>query len=776
MPSATDDPEIGSITQSPTQSDQNTRFDNNERKSEEQNEEPKAALHVPERGQTVSSSHELLFPFPKPEQSNEGRANCDLTLLPRALRIRQPETSSTTSSRCWDGIPTLEGPAFAESRASATVFNEYCGSEGHIRNPDPSSEKLKVVKGFFELMEEIWVSSVGDDTFHDPLSNHLKPIFQSFKQKSEQAAIVTLSEWLRVAEWWALKGATGLKKIPDSHMPASAQPSQDMMDALLQVACDLKKAQWICYEILPSHAETAQLRNLDRDRIDTVHIAAFELYSDIARRYRSIAVLMSTLETIMTRIERDKIGQITNGRFDLRLFLPYPSLSQKHESGVYIPTGSSSTAWLGGPGIGGLPPIITSDIELAFHYNNSFLETRLWTNEHPDPSPSFACILSIVRERDSSQSKWILASQTQLVQVVIHSHGNDVITWQDVQWDLDQKCMWICIAGGVRLSAEFDQESEFRRHWSVASHISEFVSRISPRVDERVLFDNEVNLAHYRNYSIPGDFPTGPVERCVVRLFEQQAINAEGQQRTETVIFRMVLATPNSSKFTSSVSFVLDPDSPVVYSVHDSGEGLPSIMVDLSNNEQTCTVSLSFDTPEDRDYLQSCFMGLSSHHPETRRFNFTVQSFSVLDPKGAGGEAGSSKRLGFGGGSTTVIGPQLGPSLNHDQARKSEALRIVNLTAQGSFADRIVGDLEDLKIGLDVMKTNSVQIFRTEQPSVLTAVASDQASQGARDIMKKLGKLMSNGPSVQLIEFYCKQDLHAFIESIFGYGVTFDGD
>jgi hypothetical protein len=115
--------------------------------------------------------------------------------------------------------------------------------------------------------------------------------------------------------------------------------------------------------------------------------------------------------------------------------------------------------------------------------------------------------------------------------------------------------MWICIAKGVQVSAEFTQESDFRRHWGVASHISDFTSRIAPRVNESFLFENDVKLVHHKNYSAPSEFPASPVERCVVQLFEQKVVNVESQKTIGAAIIRMVLATPNSSKYTSSISF-----------------------------------------------------------------------------------------------------------------------------------------------------------------------------------------------------------------------------
>ncbi|KAE8345174.1 hypothetical protein BDV24DRAFT_160009 [Aspergillus arachidicola] len=213
----------------------------------------------------------------------------------------------------------------------------------------------------------------------------------------------------------------------------------------------------------------------------------------------------------------------------------------------------------------------------------------------------------------------------------------------------------------------------------------------------------------------------------------------------EEAAFRMVLATPNSSKYRSSISFSIGQESPVLYNTFDSVDGFPSIMADTSNNTQTCTVSISFQTPEDSDYFQSCLIGLSSH-PDNQKMSFDVQSLSVSELKRLGGEAASSSKPEFGRANTIVIGPLLNHSLNHDQEKEPELLRIVNLIERGSFVDRIIGDLESLKIGLDVMKTNSIQLYRTEQPRLLTTVSSsDQASQGARDAMKEMGKLMSKG-------------------------------
>lgn len=690
-PFPSDASEDGSTAPSPTQINQFPQFNDSGRKS---SEEAMAALCVPEHSHSVNCPLELFFPSPKKQEQSYQEGMTRNSILPETLRIRQPEASLAASSILGGFMSRSEGSKYAKSRTSGTVFNEECGPDGLFRISKPPAKRYQVINNLLESVKDIWVRSVDEDTFHGPLSAYLSSasqFFQSFEQECQETAVIPLLEWLRVAEWWALKGSTGLKKIPDIYPSAPAQPSHHILEDLLQRACDLKKAQWICYRVFPSHPEATELRILDLDTIDTVDLATLELYSNIVQRYRSIKVITGTLENNMARIQRDTPDQVSSAELDLRIFLPYPSLLPEHETLLNDSSGNSSISWSTNLGLEGLPSIVTSDTALAFHYYNSFLETRLWPSESPVPSPSFACILSIVRDRDSSQSKWILASQTRLFHVIIHSHGKDVVTWKDVRWDVDQKCMWICLAEGFQISAEFDQESEFRRHWSAASQASEFVSRICPRVHERLLFDKDVKLAHHRNYSTPSEFPTSPVEQCAVRLFEQKLVNVTSKQIMEEAAFRMVLATPNSSKYRSCISFFLGQESPVLYNTFDSVDGFPSIMVDTSNNTQTCTVSISFQTPEDRDYFQSCLIGLSSHDPDNQKMGFDVQSLSVSELKRLGGEAASLSKLEFGRASTIVIGPLLNHSLNHDQEKEPELLRIVNLIERGSFVDRIIG-------------------------------------------------------------------------------------
>lgn len=333
MPFTGDKSEIGSTASPPPQIIHSSRSIDSKRNSE-QNEESMVAPCANAPLEAHHSSTELFFPLPKADRSFQERMHHD-SLLPNALRIRHPEASAATSAVPWDGLPESESPEDPARRPLGAVRNEDRILEEPLQTPHPTEGIHQGVKDLLETVEEIWIRSLGDDAFHDPLSSYLSPTFQFLQQEAQKEAIIHLSDWLRVAEWWALKGNMGVRKILDSHQSPPTQLSHHVSDNTLQSACDLKKAQWICYCVIPSHAETTQLRNVGLDRIDTVDLAALEPYSDIFRRYRSIEKIIEIPVSTMAHIQRDYLDQISSAELDLRLFQHYPALPPEYEPLVH---------------------------------------------------------------------------------------------------------------------------------------------------------------------------------------------------------------------------------------------------------------------------------------------------------------------------------------------------------------------------------------------------------------------------------------------------------
>ncbi|KAL4993617.1 hypothetical protein BDV10DRAFT_198181 [Aspergillus recurvatus] len=599
-------------------------------------------------------------------------------------------------------------------------------------------------------------------TLREHLNNLLKPFADALKPADE----VALHEWLRAAIWWALRGNLALEPTEISSKKDDEQlSSKKVMQGLM----DLAKAWWICYQVLAQ--DDFKLRMASSSIRGAPNSALFDQYRTILtylRQYEGqIAAILCRETDFAETLDVDK-----------RLWVLYPPCTA-YEAAI-LNDNNQGQAWNLN-----LPPMTFGDTSDVFCYKSVFVDVTIVAQEEYSlpTSSTFQCVFSIVRDPRSWQTVGILASQTHLVHLEIHSNRDQgqYPVWKDIKWDIAQHSMLIKLRHpGCSIKVRLDEDN-FKAIWELIHQMILSDDGLVAGEDEDVIFDETVKFCQYINHDKPVGFPARPTAHCRVRLLKKTVTENYGAvQRKAHRGLRLVVVTPPQIKVLHQVSHDLQNSCPVSYSLVDGDDGSPGLRLHLLKDDDKCSLSIYFDDSAARSLLLSLIQDLISFPGETDLKTFFISSYAIsqqLSCQEPGTQETQSLRLELGESLASVIEQDSESELGRapfGKAVLSEHLRVIVETKWGTITDRFNMGPGMLRITLPVQDNTLIHLHRLPQKDLSMTVSQDLVSQGLFARLKCLLPATQVKPSTRMIKFKSQDDLHKFQEAVTGFKVLFD--
>ena len=514
---------------------------------------------------------------------------------------------------------------------------------------------------------------------------HLRGVFRLAAEKSVDIENKALEHWLRVSAWWFLRGKSTLEK----NARAMRQEKTSSEQQSQQCYVDLAKAWWAMEDVIPDHVgphSAASIRNtLDTfDGLDYPHLLG--VHQMLQANMNSFAIFMKKNNTLPPP------ALLIQGA-DPCIWIESPKLPP----GILSLTAGLDPRTLTKRTKRAFFPIFLGDTDRYFSYGRVFGEAEIVSEEGEAEDQQFPCIISIIREKTSSQADLTIVSQDGQINLHIQSDPKYGPTWKDVEWKVKSHSI------RIRLSRDFQValrlwEEDFRILWGINDYIRRVEADWRPLENEELLFDDVVGTFHYSGPSqSSGNFPSVPVKNCPVRLFERRLFRIEGQaQRKIFDGLRLVVVTAPNTKTLSSISRTFGKAAPVLYS-YLRGEGdAPALLLAIREGNEKTSLILTFRNTAQRAELHSLVSAVTTRPDENQSFEIPLEKMWVQELHTTSADSPQTSSFATTATWKSVKVIDRGPLDSSTPRTFSDRLRICSTCNMGSVVDLAnLGNKED---------------------------------------------------------------------------------
>ncbi|KAJ6098557.1 hypothetical protein N7467_000092 [Penicillium canescens] len=693
---------------------------------------------------------------------------------PSPVTYRQPESLSPVDTRMPPSLtpgspgkvsPTRANPPPPELHPPNLMSPPSREGQEPSRSPQPPKYSLRNI-----------ANQVNETAFAEfkEYNARYESLIQLAAESVKPLVETSLTEWVRSAIWWFLRGKTRLEAYARSR---STSPPSFARQAVI----DLGKALWINEHIVPGHSELAKYGAMSVDALlavasttgDKVLVDLLNLHQVLSNHIRSLSMSIKRNNILAAVISDD--GSPT--QLDTTIWLRYPFYAPDVSA---VLSGAATRSMLADtasktPNLVHMMPL--SDTSRYFSYGNMFVQVCVSSNDD-DGQQQYAmpCVLTIVRERADWYVCAAITSQSQLVNILIQSDRKQGPTWEDVDWQVRSNSMRVKLPRGFELDVMFKEE-DFKTLWNIVKYTQKSEASLHPEAGETVVFENTVKMFQYMDPGTPRAFPPDPSERCRVRLFERSVAVTEGTgTRNAHRGFRLVVLTSPKVKTLSSIRHILGHGSPIVFGLLRGEDGAPALLLKITEDGRQRSMLMTFHKVEERTSIHSVLLGMVPKEGELKSPDIPIKSYCIEQPADPVSGQPPVKYVQFPAGSVSVIDQQhayvehgYGPTI------LSEHLRAFVATEWGSVTDRINLGPGELKIGLDVNRQNSMSLFRSAQQDLTLSLADNLIRPEMPDQLTGFLEKITVKPMVRRLEFPTMQDLHAFEQAVTGFQVLYDG-
>ncbi|KAJ5109644.1 hypothetical protein N7532_002289 [Penicillium argentinense] len=632
------------------------------------------------------------------------------------------------------------------------------------RSPNPPKSSLRNV-----------ANQVGDTSFtefKDYIARYdslLRLAAESVKPLME----TSLMEWIRAGVWWFLRGKTRLETFARSR--ATLPPSYAK-----QAVIDLGKSLWINENIIPAHYELAQYGpNLGIDGL--LAVANTTNNKDLAEALTLHQTTMNHLRSLSMSIKRNNIISViladenSPSQLDTSIWLRYPFFAPDVSA---VLSGNATRSMLAdkpgkAPSLFHMMPL--GDTPRYFSYGSLFVQACVSSSDDEGEQYAMPCALTIIRDRSDWYVHAAITSQSQLVNVMIQSDRKQGPTWEDVDWQVRTHSMRVKLPRGFELNVMFKEE-DFKTLWNIVKYTKKSEASLSPEPGETVVFENTLKVFQYMDSGAHKAFPSEPLERCRIRLFERSVKVTEGTgTRNAHRGFRLAILTSPKVKTLSSVQHMLGQGWPVVFGLLRGEDGAAALLLKVTEEGRQRSMLMTFHEAEERTRMHSVLLGMAPREGEAKTPEFPIRSYTIEQPGEGSGQA-AINHLQFPAGNVLVI-DQDNAYVEHGYGPTilSEHLRAFIATEWGSVTDRINLGPGELKIGLDVKSKTGMSLYRPAQQDLTVSLADNLVRPEMPEQVAEFLQKITAKPMVRRLDFASMQALHAFEEAVTGFSVIYDG-
>ncbi|KAI2791969.1 hypothetical protein POX_b01998 [Penicillium oxalicum] len=633
------------------------------------------------------------------------------------------------------------------------------------RSPQPPKYSLRSLAG---QVGELAFKEF--QTYIDTYSSQIHQAAQDVKPVEE----TSLSEWIRAAVWWFLRGRSQLESFARSRNSTPAIHAK-------QAVINLGKALWINEKVVPGHFELSRYGSISVEAI--LAVASTTGQRETVELLSAHSTMLNHLRSLSMSIKRNNIladtlrddGQGSN-QLDISVWVRYPFFAADVAA---VLSGSASRSMLAdapvrSSSIVSMMPL--GDTAHFFTYGSMFVQAYVSSREDEGKQYAMPCVLSITRERSDWYVCTAITSQSALVNVVIQGDRKQGPTWDDVDWDGRNHSLRVKLPRGFELDVLF-AEDDFRTLWNIVRYTRNSEASLSPEAGETVVFENTLKAFQYMDPGTPKAFPAEPTERCRIRLFERQVTITEGTgSRNAHRGFRLSVLTSPKVKTMSNVTHRLGDGWPVVFGLLRGEDGSPALLLKVTEDGRTRSMLLTFHEVEERTEMHSVLLSMLPRDGEVATRELPLRSYMIEEPANPASGRSPFTHLQFPGGHASVIDREhtfvdhgYGPTI------LSEHLRAFVATEWGSVTDRINLGPGDLRLGLDVKRATGMSLFRAPQHDLTISLADNLIRPEMPEQVSEFLRKGTAKPMIRRYEFTTVQDLHAFQEAVTGFKVIYDG-
>ncbi|KAF4266155.1 hypothetical protein CNMCM8812_001445 [Aspergillus fumigatus] len=628
-------------------------------------------------------------------------------------------------------------------------------------------------------------SQVGDTAFTDLKAYvaQYSPSIRVAAETGKPSMEISLAEWIRAAVWWFLRGKKKLEVYARSRSSSSGgrTPQGSSLGAAKQAVVDLGKALWICENVVPQHSELSRYGTRGIDAIIAVasttgnkHLAdCLSLHQAIISHLRSLAMSIRR-NNILSELASEGDAAVQP---DTNVWVGYPVFAPDVSA---VLSGAATRSVLvdnsgKGPSIIQMMPL--GDTSRYFSYGSMFVEACISSQEDDSQEQfSIPCALSILRDRGDWYVFAAITSQSELVNVMIQSDRKKGPTWDDVEWHVRSHSMRVRLPRGFELDVSF-QDEDFKNLWNIVHYTLKTEASLQPEAGETVIFEYTLKNFQYMDSGTPKAFPTEPVERCRLRLFERSETVTEGTgSRSAHRGFRLTVLTSPKVKTLSSVRHIIGHGAPIIFGLLRGEDGAPALMLKVKEDGRSRSMVMTFQEVQDRNTMHALLLGMTTSDQEFKIPDISLQAYSIEQPADKFNGQPVKVHLEFPAGNVSVI-DQERAYVDHGYGPTvlSEHLRAFIATEWGSVTDRLNLGPGELKMGLDVNNRTGFSLYRPAQQDLTVSIAENLVPAEVPDKIANFMQIAMVKPMVRRFEFASLKDLHTFQAAVTGFNVLFDG-
>ncbi|KAL3479063.1 hypothetical protein BJX99DRAFT_90253 [Aspergillus californicus] len=587
----------------------------------------------------------------------------------------------------------------------------------------------------------------------------------------------SLTEWVRAAVWWFMRGKKRLEAYARSRPSSSgARPqSRPPPESAKQAVIDLAKALWINENIVPHHQEVARYGAMSIDALlAVVSTTGDKQLADLLGVHQTV---MSHLRSLTVSIKRNNILSAfsPDAECDTKVWVRYPFFAPDVSAVLSGATSRSMLLDNSGKGPNFVQTMPLGDSGRHFSFGSMFVEVSVSSSEDDSQPFSMPCALSIIRDRSDWYVFASITSQSDLVNVMIQSDKKKGPTWDEVDWQVRTHSMTVKLPRGFELDVSF-QEDDFKMLWNIVQYTLKTEASLKPEAGETVVFENTLKLFQYMDPGTPKAFPPESIERCRLRLFERSVTVTEGTgTRRAHRGFRITVLTTPKVKTLSSVRHVLGHGTPVVFGLLRGDDGAPALVLKVNEDGRSRSMLMTFHEVRERTNLHSLLLAMLPQESELKIVDVPIRAYTIEQPADRHTGQPPKQHIQFPAGTVCVIDQE------HDLVEHayhptilSEHLRAFIASDWGSVTDRINLSPGELKLGLDVNNRTGLSLYRAAQQDLTVSAAENLITPDMPDRLTDFLQVAMTKPTVRKFDFMTLKGLHDFERAVTGFKVLYD--
>ncbi|PNS20839.1 Protein kinase byr2 [Sphaceloma murrayae] len=633
--------------------------------------------------------------------------------------------------------PSEGSPRTAQRNASDTSDSPHKYTNTKLADQSPQS----AMQGPSRRADPLAVAAFED---FGSRVNQMKGVFRLTAQKERGDPSIPTRQWIRCAYWWMHRGRLELETQVRLHQQRGL---------LTQAHVDVAKAWWVLVE------------NFDEGDSPTDPHDAEE-----------IASLRYYLQTLALWMEKQHIlpptASLIQGQ-DTRVWLPYPPFSPDLEYLLGCTNPSNRAADV-------LP---LSDTRDYFFYQRMFVIASVSTDDPRSDRMRLPCTLSLMRHRLHYRASVVLASQNELVNVLVGPElgpEKKGPTWHDLTWNAKSCTMTVNLPRGLALKVAME-ETDYRSLSAMIEYTRSMDKSFHPGVDESLIYSSPLHEAHYSDKTKGHTFPEGKIRRAYIGVFETVKHQShENFVQKSHQGFRIMLITPSTSRTLGVVSRSFDARSPALFEVPDapSEQANQAVILQSPDPNHPWRSLLVFDSrPAFNDFLD-LLHGTFKSPLEMTKVSLAVRSFTAetfLDSSSSNASLAVLSRLQW-QNADIISGPASTPGASSSSPILNPSLRLILSHSAGTITDRLnllPGEFQ-FRLPVDPSPASSILLARLPHNDITQCIDRRAAMPGSLEKLVSVTPSLSSVPTLRTLTFASRADLHAFQQEMTGFRVVAD--